>query len=139
MACWVVPTIAAEIWGIPLEQVLLKIESGEVTTMDERGWTFVDIAPGAPPFDVRRKPEQRPPTYTVVSDDELAALADDDAPVEPPVTVPIVPEIEALADDNFDEAAHPDPDQEESRFKNWRNARGRTSRMRLAPPKFQTI
>ena len=139
MACWVVPTIAAEIWGISVEQVLRKIEAGEVTTMDERGWTFVDIAPGSPPFDLRRKPEERPPTYTPISDDELALLADDEGPVQPPVTVPDEPQTHALAELDLDDEQHPDPDQEQSTFKNWRNARGRTSRLRLAPPKFQTI
>ena len=138
MPCWVVPTIAAEIWGISVEQVLSKIESGEVTTLDERGWTFVDIAPGAPPFDFRRKPEDRPPTYTPISDQELALLADDEGPVEPPVTVPEEPDIGAFDELDLDEQ-HPDPDEEQSTFKNWRNARGRTSRLRLAPPKFQTI
>ncbi len=133
MSCWVAPTIAAELWGVPVDHVLRMIEAGEVETLDERGWTFVNVAPASPTIDPTLHYEKRPLTYTPISDQEMAALSDD-----APVTVSETPEPEAL-DKEDDETGDPEPDQEESKFKNWQNARGRTSRLRLAPPKFQTI
>jgi hypothetical protein len=118
MSCWVAPSIAAEIWGIPVQQILRMIEAGELTTRDERGWTFVDVAPESPVL------VSKPPTYTPLSDDELSALQEE---------TPAAPEA-------FDEEEPgPDPDQEESTFKGWRSARGRTSKLRLAPPKFANV
>ena len=120
MSCWVAPTIAAEIWGISVERVLRMIEAGEVAILKERGWTFVDIAPGSPVLEKR----ERPQTYTTiaVSDEEFEALGDlsaDDEPKWQP------------------EEEESDPDA--SSFKHWGGARQRTQRLRLAPAKFQTI
>ena len=121
MSCWVAPTIAAEIWGISVQQVLRMIEAGEVTILKERGWTFVDIAPGSPVLANREKPL----TYTpvTVSDEELEALED------------------VLANDEreWQPESVEQPDPEASSFKHWGGARQRTQRLRLAPVKFQTI
>src|SRR5947208_4273396 len=45
MSCWVVPSIAAELWGIPLEQLMGQIRAGAVTSKSEHGFTLVDVAP----------------------------------------------------------------------------------------------
>jgi len=116
MSCWVVPTIAAEIWGISVERVLRMIEAGEVGTLVERGWTFVDVAPESPVLERREKPT----TFTVVpvSDEEMAALGE------------LMEEEEPKADE---------ADREVSSFEHWGGARQRAGRMRLAPAKFQSI
>jgi len=81
MSCWVVPTIAAEFWGMPLEQVMQCINRGELTTKIEQGFMFVDVAPDSPIYAPNGlAPEDRPQTFTAVTsvtDDELAALADE--------------------------------------------------------------
>jgi hypothetical protein len=76
MSCWVVPTIAAEIWGVPLQQVLDAMQNGEIASKLEAGFTFVDVAPDSPVFEKPQK--QTPPTYTVVSHQELVALGAED-------------------------------------------------------------
>jgi hypothetical protein len=72
MSCWVVPTVAAEFWGVPLQQVLDGMASGEITSKIDSGFTFVDVAPDSPIFEA-----PKPPTCMVVSNEELAALNDE--------------------------------------------------------------
>jgi len=48
MACWVVPTVAAELWGVSLQQVLDAILSGAISSRQDSDFTFVDVAPGSP-------------------------------------------------------------------------------------------
>jgi len=48
MSCWVVPSLAAELWHIPLEQVWRRIRAGEIPSRQENGFTFVDVAPYGP-------------------------------------------------------------------------------------------
>lgn len=78
MSCWVVPTLAAEFWSISLEQVLLRIREGTVTTKVEHGFTFVDVVPEARESVAR--PENRsvdtPLTYVPITREELAALTE---------------------------------------------------------------
>jgi hypothetical protein len=72
MSCWVVPTIAADFLGIPLDQVMSDIHSGKLASKTESGFTFVDVAPDSPMYISPRN--LTPPTYTVVSNEELVAL-----------------------------------------------------------------
>lgn len=127
MSCWVVPSIAAEIWGMSLQHVLDQIEAGELATYQENDWLFVDVYPDGPVIDLaNQQPLHRPPTYTAVSDDELAVLRD-------------VPQSEEAEEHRDDPDASPDPEPEVSVFTDWRSARRRTSRLRLAPPRFAAI
>ena len=48
MSCWVVPSLAAELWRMPLEQVLKLVREGTVPTKQEEGFTFIDVAPNSP-------------------------------------------------------------------------------------------
>ncbi len=65
MSCWVVPSVAAEYWGIPVEQVLTGIRSGSVPTKRELGFTLVDVAPSPAPAAPNSIPKAlRPPTFT---------------------------------------------------------------------------
>ncbi len=116
MPCWVVPTVAAEIWGIGVDQILMKIEAAELEVRHENGWLFVDVAPGgeiAMPTSKLPRP-QRMRTYTMVTREEENALTREGSEAD----------------------AHPDPEPEVSTFSDWRKGRQRTARIRLAPPKF---
>jgi hypothetical protein len=75
MSCWVVPSIAAELWGVPVQQVLDGMHAGHIPSKQESGFTFVDVAPNSPKLETpRRFREPTPPTFTMVSPEELAAL-----------------------------------------------------------------
>ena len=50
MSCWVVPNVAAEIWGISLDEVMQRIASGAVVSKREYGFLLVDTAPLGPLF-----------------------------------------------------------------------------------------
>lgn len=84
MACWVVPSLAAEFWGIPVAQVLERIRTGEIATKTELGFTLVDVAPSSPQVTTGRRPKEfRPPTCvmtspsTILTEAEKRALAGD--------------------------------------------------------------
>jgi len=67
MACWVVPTIAAELWNISVQHVLDGIREGRIPTRSENGFIFVDVAPNSPDITPpRKRPEDRPPTFVIV-------------------------------------------------------------------------
>ena len=76
MSCWVVPSVAAEVWGVPVEQILQRIEDGQIATREDLGRMFVDVAPNSPTIETPRtlRPPT-PPTYTVLTKEEAAALA----------------------------------------------------------------
>ena len=57
MSCWVAPSLAAEMWGMPLEQLMARIRSGEIATKQEQGFTFVDVAPYSKRIE---RPNRRP-------------------------------------------------------------------------------
>lgn len=50
MSCWVVPNVAAEIWGVSLDEVMQRIASGAVISKREYGFLLVDTAPLGPLF-----------------------------------------------------------------------------------------
>ena len=75
MSCWVVPSVAAELWGCTVDAVLNAIRDGNVPTKDDEGWTFVDVAPDSPKLETPKS--MRPPapeTYSIVSHAEAVAL-----------------------------------------------------------------
>jgi hypothetical protein len=77
MSCWVVTSVAAELWGCSIDAVLNAIKSGNVPTKEEAGWTFVDVAPDSPKIEAPKS--VRPPTpdtYSIVSHQEAAALSE---------------------------------------------------------------
>src|SRR4051812_14519204 len=81
MACWVVPTVAAEMWGVTVQQVLDAILSGSISSRQDSDFTFVDVAPGSPVVRRPRFLRNDPPTFTPVTDEEMLALmADEPAP-----------------------------------------------------------
>jgi hypothetical protein len=96
MSCWVVPAIAADLWGVPVQQILGRIEAGSVPSKFDHGFVLVDVAPHGDTFRPLPRPRvgRRVPTFTVISDVELEALNADvsaDECVNPaPWSVPFV-------------------------------------------------
>jgi len=89
MPCWVVPAIAAELWGVTVNHVLAGIRDGSVATREEHGFVFVDVAPGGYTFQRALRPDEpRPPTFVLsrtAEDDELPTLdEEEDATPLPP-------------------------------------------------------
>jgi len=83
MSCWVVPNVAAEIWGISLDEVLQRIQSGAVVSKREYGFLLVDTAPLGPLFkstatDGKAKPRTWVPVQTWVEakDDDEETIDD---------------------------------------------------------------
>jgi hypothetical protein len=69
MSCWVVPAVAAAYWGVATDEVLRRVEQGEVVSKREMGFLLVDVAPDQPNRTFGRlPPEQRPPTWRPADD-----------------------------------------------------------------------
>ena len=84
MSCWVVPGVAADLWGVPLEQVLEWIRLGQVPSKADYHFVLVDVAPHSPQAEPRQESSnQRRPTFRVMSAEELGIdLSDDSAVLE---------------------------------------------------------
>jgi hypothetical protein len=76
MSCWVVPTIAAELWGVTLDHVLGGVDEGMVRSRQEHGFLLVDVAPFGAFFRSPRRagPRPRVQTFTVLTPAEYDAL-----------------------------------------------------------------
>lgn len=123
MPCWVAPVIAAELWGVSLEQVLCAIADGTLPSQVEYGFTVVNVAPVPLAYQPPRRPGQpAPPTYVLV--DEL-----------PPQQVPAEPVSVRELIDEGDSAELPPLDNEEddTPIGNWRDVRSKMGRMRRPP------
>ena len=79
MSCWVVPTIAAELWGVTLDHVLGRVDEGMLRAKTEHGFLLVDVAPYGEVFHTARwsGPRPRIQTYTVLPAEEYDALQGD--------------------------------------------------------------
>src|SRR4051812_41452299 len=84
MSCWVVPSLAAELWQMPLEILLRCMRDGEIVSKHEDGFTFVDVARAGPKL-VRpiTPPHLRPPTFTMAKEDDIPAPPPAEAQIEP--------------------------------------------------------
>ena len=56
MPSWVVPAVAAELWAVPVEQVMADVAAGRIPSRTEGGLLFVDIDPAT-----RDQPHAEPP------------------------------------------------------------------------------
>ena len=109
MPTWVVPSIAADLWRVPLDNVLSQIQSGSIPAKFEEGFTFVDVDPyGSAPRARPTPRENRPSTYREVTSEELRALC-----------------------------AEPTPAETQSKWEetHWRDARRIVQRKRIPPPR----
>ena len=73
MSCWVVPSVAAEMWGLNINQILERVRDGQVPSKFEMGFLMVDIAPVSAATSTIRT--SRPPTYVTLSPQEDCELA----------------------------------------------------------------
>ncbi|HWP40599.1 MAG TPA: hypothetical protein VNL70_06700 [Tepidisphaeraceae bacterium] len=74
MSCWVVPSVAAEIWGVSVDTILARINSGQIPTKTDLGRIFVDVAPHSPVLNTpRTRSSTRPATYRLVSSEPIQA------------------------------------------------------------------
>jgi len=121
MSCWVVPTIAAEIWGVPVDHLLQRVRDGELAYRVDEGFMFVDVEPPPAPK------VEHPPTFTALSEAEMEALRDAE---EEPVTAPepVVAEV-----DEDEESQSPDDDEASVDLGDWRKARQRVAMTRIPP------
>lgn len=115
MSCWVVPTVAAELWGVAVDTILDRARTGLVPSKTENGFMFVDVAPDStrcdPPKGIR---PPSPPTFTVVDESEMAALRSEAEVVPSPTPAAGTTAIAMAPDD-------------------WRAARQLASRSRRPP------
>ena len=66
MSCWVVPSIAAELWGLTVDQLMQRIQAGVVPSKKDEGFLFVDVAPHSDRISPPRRPaHERPPTFVL--------------------------------------------------------------------------
>jgi hypothetical protein len=125
MSCWVVPSLAAELWQIPLEQVLKRIRDGEITVRVEDGFLFVDVAPYGPRIErpIVLKGE-RPPTFTPAEDAGASISEEELIVLEAQTSVEVEEEDELGAVDETESKVLGD----------WRGARKKAARQRIPPP-----
>jgi hypothetical protein len=116
MSAWVAPSIAAEIWGISVEQVLAGIADGSIQSYVDGQFLFVDLGRNSFPKTLPRESIAEP----VVTQEEIAALT-----FEPILSEP---------QPSLTEEEMPDAPEEECRdISHWRGARQQTTLVRRPP------
>jgi len=113
MSCWVVPNVAADLWGMSLADVMAAVHDGRATLKRDEGFDLIDVAPHGK--EICRpdgcKHTQRPAMHRLVSKMEIDELL-----------APLGAESER-PDETF----------------NWRRARSETSFKRKAPGTFALL
>ena len=131
MSCWVVPSVAAEFWGVPLDVVWARIYAGQVPHKRDGGFVFVDVEPWRADFNgiVYHTP---PMTYTAAGEADDVVLVD----AEAELLTCDVPEAEEVWEEDPCDNELPPLDDEESatltRF-SWEESRRRVGRTRIPP------
>ncbi len=83
MPSWVLPAVAAELWGVPVEQVLADIASGRAPSRVEGEFLFVDIDPCSEVTEsAPRLPYRRSLAWTPVQAEPLITPAEREALLE---------------------------------------------------------
>src|SRR5687768_12572498 len=160
MPCWVVPAVAAEFWGVSVEQVMADVDAGRVGACTERDVLFVDVTSAIesyPSESAIRPPCRRSLAWTVAGAQTVVTPAErdalltlDDAAASDAVTVEASTEWEcedppadavpesvhdegepAPLADGPEEIAAPTPAAED--VPQWESVRSRISRMRRPP------
>jgi len=70
MSCWVVPTVAADYWGVTLDVVWHRICNGVVPHKTEQGFVFIDLDPWT--ADVHGNTSHEPPSTFVPAGEEVS-------------------------------------------------------------------
>lgn len=141
MSCWVVPTVAAEYWGISVDLVLRRMSEGLLPQMSQSGFVFVDIDPwtAACSGGYRHEP---PPTF--VSTPQVmgcthSTWAPASAPADAAEDELLLEESDQTQEEQADDEL-PDLDEEESATfgrLSWEEVRQQVSRTRRPPPSFR--
>ena len=135
MPSWVLPAVAAELWGVTVEHVLAEVSAGRVRSRTEREFTFVDIDPNGDTGSADRPSESRrlayrrslawamvAPSAPIVTAEERDALLGD----------PVMEQRDA--DENGPLGDAPEPAQlSPDDVPDWQQVRARVSRMRRPP------
>jgi len=154
MSCWVVPTVAAEYWGVTLDVVWRRIYDGLVPHKNDRGFVFVDVDPwtpdlsGAlhheppPTFVTPQEPLLHAPAPSATSRARFGPLLEEEPEAIGTVALHMGSSRGASGDDSdgHDEDELPPLDEEESATfgrLSWHEVRQRVSRTRRPPPVFQ--
>jgi hypothetical protein len=131
MSCWVVPSVAAEFWGVSLDAVWARIYAGQVPHKRDGGFVFVDVAPWS--ADLHGVYQHEPPQ---------TFIAEQDAPLDPQEIALLAGSVVGFEEPR--EAKDEDIDEEElplleeegpasvSRF-TWQEMRRRVGRTRIPP------
>jgi hypothetical protein len=150
MPAWVLPAVAAELWGVSQDQVLADVAAGRVRCRQEGEFLFVDVAASIGLPDVPEVVEEPRPAMTyrrrslawsvpncVLSDDTTGAVplvtpAEREALLD---EMPIAPEMTAEACDEDPPAGDaPEPEAlTQDDVPDWQAVRARVSRMRKPP------
>jgi hypothetical protein len=134
MSCWVVPTIAAEFWGVTLDVVWNRIGSGLVPQKTESGFVFIDLYPWTP--GAGGTPLHTPPPTFVPASEQSCIVSQD--------TQGLLPDERFLDDEdpaeelNSPDDALPELDEEEEATfgrLTWQEVRQQVSRQRRGPGK----
>jgi hypothetical protein len=120
MSCWVVPTIAAEIWGVNVDHILQRVRDGNLAYRVDEGFMFVDVEPPPQP---KVAP---PPTFTVLSEAELEALRDAEEDY-------LVSQHDEDEQTQGEESQSPEDDEASIDLGDWRAARRRVGMTRIPP------
>lgn len=113
MSSWVAPSVAAEIWGISVDQVLAGVADGSICSCVDGQFLFVDVRGMGMPD----APDPSLSSQTIVTDQEFAALTFE--PIESSEDL-------SPQDDETGQSASQD-------VALWRSARQDTARLRRPP------
>lgn len=136
MPSWVVPAVAAELWGVSVEHVLAEIAAGRIVARCEGEFIFVDVDPNA---DHGTPQESRPATYRR----SLAWAVGASEQIQQPLVTPaereaLLEQSDDMADSDLDspygDAPAPTPLTSDD-IPDWRAVRARVSRTRIPPAK----
>lgn len=138
MSCWVVPSVAAEVWGTTIEHILAGMRDGSIPTKQEKGFTFVDVAPESEICPtLRRSKEDRPPTYVPLTREETSALL---APLEGYLEFPDSRDEDEALDHLLDDIESSDADESSNdsdiTVLKWNENRKRVAKRRVGPARF---
>lgn len=129
MSCWVVPAVAAEFWGIPVDAVLARVREGQVSHKTEQGFLFVDVAPWSVDFVTARPSGPPPPTFVAVAADETSSAFN-----EQPTEIAAAEGEESAGDDEEGLLASLSDEETESFSRlSWQEVRRTVGRTRKPP------
>lgn len=133
MSCWVVPSVASEIWHVPLEQILNAVRCGQIPSKSENGFTFIDVAPqpGVPPVSARRDSRPAPVRYKLPKSRRSPGEGPIPMPRPAELVTPIeMRELHGPEEDSDDPGEAPEP----LSMGDWRRGR-RSAAQRRTPPR----